>query len=126
MEIKVGDTIRVKDWGGIYSLNTPWWERQVGIKKEWMINYAYGDESKCDTEKTTDDTEYEVLYINDQKAVITGKEALHSPFKIMGKVYLIDMLNIELYHQPPVEMTIKEIKEKLGIKNLKIIIGDED
>lgn len=113
--IEVNDIVRVTDWGWQYSAYTSWFkEFKVELNLEWIIRYAYGDNAHYEGHRY-DDTKYKVLFVATRRnqALITGDIDC-------GKVYLIDIDGIELYDKPT-EMTISEVEEKLGIKNLKII-----
>lgn len=122
--IQVGDIVRVTDWGRQYSRFTDWFKEHTGqLKTEWLIKYAYGDETHYGGFKCNDITRYRVLYIDivDEVCLIT-RMADYSD-KAEFEVYLIGLNGVELYDKPT-EMTISEIEEKLGIRNLKIIKED--
>ena len=118
--IKVNDIVRVKDWGGQFSTNTSWFNEHSGeLNLDWIIRYAYNDETHYEKHKYDDDSKYKVLFVDTwrNKALITEDTYFGSNW---GSVYLIGIDSIELYDKLT-EMTISEIEEKLGIKNLKII-----
>lgn len=119
MEIKVGDIVRVTNWGKGYTTNTAWFHENLNeLETSWIIRYAYDDEYNYLHHKYDDPNRYAVLYIDEktERALITPKNIGSS-----SKVYLIGMDGLELYDQPPIEMTVAEIEKKLGIKNLKIV-----
>ena len=119
MEIKVGDIVRVTNWGKGYTTNTVWFYDNLNeLETSWIIRYAYDDEYNYLHHKLSDKSKYIILYIDEKskRALITCKDTGSSE-----KVYLIGMDGLELYDQPPIEMTVAEIEKKLGIKNLKII-----
>lgn len=129
MKIKVGDIVKVKNWGNSWNTDTSWFMEHQEIKPEWMINYKYDDWEKFDKYYNTnnnDEETYEVLYIDPE-----NKRALIRPYDedVKGFVgfhtptYLLGLKSIELYGEP-IEMTVSEIEEKLGIRNLKIIAED--
>lgn len=122
--IKVGDIVRVTDWGCQYSTNSLWFEtHKDDLETEWLINYAYGDETHYMGHQYSDINKYQVLYVDEceAKCLITQKGYL------VRDVYLIGLKGVELYDKPiEIEMTISEIEEKLGIKNLKIIKEDKE
>ena len=62
------------------------------------------------------DYKYKILFIDDDedKILITLADCEDQ------EVYLIRKHGLELYNKP-VEMTIAEIEEKLGIRNLKVV-----
>lgn len=122
--IKAGDIVRVTDWGRQYSTNTTWFVDNFNkLELDWVIHYAYDDNISFLERQFTDDAKYRVLYIDDveDKALITKKYAS----KCIGAVYLVNLECLELYDKET-EMTIKEIEEKLGIHNLKIVDKHEE
>lgn len=119
--IKVGDFIRVTNWGLSITTSRTWFEeRKNELDFMWVICYAYGDDTNFCRCRFTDEAKYIVLYIDSvyKRALIT------SCYSGNGKVYLIKLDGIELYDKPT-EMTISEIEEKLGVKNLRIIKEDK-
>lgn len=125
MKIKVGDVVRVKDWGRGYSTCASWFEDKLKnclILPEYAIHYAYGDSSNYIDHQYNDINKYRVLYVDDNgdgKALITRMSNCG-----MDKTHLIGINALELYDSEPIEMTISEIEEKLGIRNLKVIVRD--
>lgn len=118
MEFKVGDIVRVKDWGKNFGVDSKWFKRYYhSLNIDWLIRYAYDDSYNFYSRQKTDNTEYKILFIDitENKILITA----NTPFE-ENKVYLINANGLELYYDP-VEMTIAEIEDKLGIRNLKII-----
>ena len=123
--IKVGDIVRVTDWGRQYSRRTAWFKEHINqLETEWLINFAYGDQTHYMEHKCDDITKYKVLYID----IVAGL-CLITPFSwfngVIDDVYLIGLDAVELYDKP-IEMTISKIEETLGIKNLKIIKENEN
>ena len=123
--IKVGDIVRVTDWGDMFDTNTSWFETQYAkgkIPLNFVAQYAYGDDYNYRNYKYDDNTRYEFLYVSDEPRprVVICKERLKR-----SHIYLLDISGVELYDKP-VEMTISEIEKKLGIKNLKIIKESDD
>ena len=121
--IKVDDIVRVANWSGQYIVANSWFLRHKDeLNFEWVIRYAYGDDTNYLEHRCNDDSKYQVLFIDD-----FGNVALITDFYA---TYLIDMDCLELYYKPtecePTEMTISEIEEELGISNLKIIKEKED
>lgn len=118
--IETGNRVRVTDWGHGYPTCARWFKtHEHEIEFDWAIRYAYGSSGKFHKCRYADDTAYSVLFIKDGKALITAGEFNDDD------VYLIDVGALELYGQP-IEMTISEIEEKLGIQNLKIVNEKED
>ena len=114
-EIEVYDIVRVTDWGCSYSNHSGWFsDKYKDLDKDWVIRFAYGDNTNYKTCQYTDDTKYKVLYIADNKALIRDSNNWYS------KVYLVGLDGLELYNKET-EMTIEEIEEKLGVHNLRIV-----
>ena len=121
-DIKVGDIVRVTNWGQQYDSNESWLEThytQGKIPLIFVAQYAYGDNYNYRNHRYDDDTRYKVLYVSDEPK---SRVLIRDERPMCAKIYLLDIDGVELYDKP-VEMTISEIEEKLGIKNLKII-GD--
>ncbi len=119
--IKVGDFIRVTNWGLSIPMGSEWFEKRKNeLDFMWVIRYAYSDDTNFRRCCFVDEAKYIVLYIDSvyKRALIT------SCYSEGGKVYLITLGGIELYDKPT-EMTISEIEEKLGVKNLRIIKENE-
>jgi len=121
--IKAGDIVRVTDWGLSFPTWREWFEeRKNELDFMWVLRYAYDNSVNFRSCCFTDETRYIVLYIDSdcKRALITD-----DIYRNLGKVYLIGLDGIELYGKPT-EMTISEIEEKLGIKNLKIVEEKKD
>ena len=130
MKIKVGDIVRVKNWGNSWNTCTSWFlEHSKELKPEWMINYKYGDWEKFNKYygERDDDEKYEVLYVDSigEKVLIRSYDEdtieLEKEVGFLGSTYLLGLKAVELYDGEPVEMTVTEIEKRLGIRNLKII-----
>ena len=122
--IKVGDIVRVTDWGCQYSTNSLWFLTHMDdLETEWLINYTYDDTTHYTEHQYNDTNKYRVLYVDEHegKCLITQKSYSDRVYDI----YLIGLKGVELYDKPT-EMTISEIEEKLGIKNLKIVKENEN
>lgn len=123
--IKVGDIVRVSDWGRQFSSNSSWFKTHIDdLETEWLIKYAHGDSTHYTKHKYNDTNKYQVLYVDEyeKKCLITLN---HDCYNYVSNVYLIGLKGVELYDKPT-ELTISEIEEKLGIKNLKIIKEDKE
>ena len=119
-DIKVGDIVRVTNWGKQYYSNESWFETQYTqgkIPLNFVARYAYGDTSNYRNCRYDDDTRYEVLYVS---ARPKSRVLICDERPMCTNIYLLDIDGVELYDKP-VEMTISEIEEKLGITNLKIV-----
>lgn len=125
--IKVGDIVRVTDWGRQFSSNSLWFETHIDdLETEWLIKYAHGNSTHYTEHKYNDTNKYQVLYVDEceEKCLITQKNYYYD---YVSNVYLISLKGVELYDKPTeIEMTISEIEEKLGVKNLKIVKEDEE
>jgi hypothetical protein len=119
--IKVGDIVRVTDWGCQYSTNSLWFLTHMDdLETEWLINYTYDDTTHYTEHQYNDTNKYRVLYVDEHegKCLITQKGYSDRVYDI----YLIGLKGVELYDNPTeTEMTISEIEKRLGIKNLKIV-----
>ena len=119
--IKVGDIVRVTDWGCQYSTNSLWFEtHKDDLETEWLIKYAHGDSTHYKEHQYNDINKYQVLYVDERegKCLIAQKGYSDRVYDI----YLIGLKGVELYDNPTeTEMTISEIEKRLGIKNLKIV-----
>lgn len=121
-KIKVGDTVKVVDWGCEYSTNDAWfYEHKNELELEWLLKYSYGNDANFMEHRYDDDSSYQVLYVDEieEKCLITFK----SFFEDINEVYLIGFNGIKLNNKAT-KMTISEIEEKLGIRNLEIIEED--
>ena len=117
MEFRVGDIVRVTDWGELYTTNLDWFKRpSLALRTDWLIRYSYGNSTNYNKNRYDDKYRYKILFIDDDenKILITFADCQNQ------EVYLIHKDGLELYDKP-VEMTIEEIEEKLGIRNLKVI-----
>lgn len=103
MNFKVGDKVKVRDWGYSYSTNTYFFtERQndSDMKIEYMINYAYNNNKFLRYRKLNSDSEiYTVVYINKPRVLIQDSSEA---------IYLIEDDALELKNK---KMTLKEIEE---------------
>ena len=119
--LKVGDIVRVTDWGCQYSTNSVWFmAHKDDLKTEWLINNAYGDSTHYEGHQYSDTTKYRVLYVDeyDGKCLITRYYCSDRIYE----VYLIGLKGVELYDKPTeIKMTISEIEKRLGIENLSIV-----
>lgn len=87
---------------------------------EWVLAREYGhmSASSYDENLLCDDSEYDIMRVFDPKSIIR-----------LIPEYLANMSSTELLwerKEKPVEMTVAEIEEKLGIKNLHIVAEKED
>ena len=110
INLKPMDIVGVADWGRMYDTCIPWFKEHEGeIPVDWIIRYAYGDASNYEQRKCTDNNTYVVLYVNEDKALI-------SLYAANTKVYLIHVN--ALYHVR--KMTLEDIEKELGYK-IKLI-----
>lgn len=109
--IKVGDIVKVKDWGEGYSCAMDWFIRN-DIHSQLMIRYAYGDSRNYDMYNSDtgkkDPFEYEVLAVADDKALIAEPSNYSNTQAFLVRTEAL--INIkEIRH-----MTIEEIENELG------------
>lgn len=105
--IKPMDIVQVTDWGCMYDTCISWFkEHKNELKFDWVIRYAYGDAANYEQRRYTDENVYIVLYVNEDKALI-------SLYTANTKVYLINVN--ALYH---VRKTLKEVEKEFGYNKL--------
>lgn len=120
--MKVGDLVRVKNWGGSFSTNTPWFLDHVhDLDINYLIRYAYNDSTNFLKRKNNDDRIFEVLYVDDAlspNALITlATDSMNYNDDDYKKIFLIGCNDLELVNEPEIHsMTLKEIEKELGYK----------
>ena len=106
--IKAGDLVKVKNWGKGYTTYTGWFLNNFeNLKPEWIINFAYNDDSKYQDKCNTDSSIYKVLYVKDGKALICESNS----FNTVRETYLIGTEGLK---DVPKRMTKKQIEKELG------------
>ena len=109
--IKVGDLVKVKNWGHSFTTFTQWFiDHAQTLRLEWIIKYAYNNHDRFENHCKTDQTIYKVLYKDDRTLLICND--CECGFDL-GSVYLIDIGGVEKYIEPK-QMTQKEIEDILG------------
>lgn len=96
MEFNVGDIVEVKNWGKQYTNNTPWFEAQLAIDKNfllnWVVRFAYDNDNYDYYKNKKDDRKFKILHIGreDEYAI---KKALITPMNDSedSHTYLIGM-----------------------------------
>lgn len=106
-KFKVGDIVRVIDWGKQYSTCTPWFtEHASELELEWIINYCYGNFSKnsdhCPNER------FKVLFENKGRYLI-GEKFIN----MVGSTYLIGEDGLASVRK---RMTQDDIEMELGYR----------
>lgn len=120
--MKVGDLVRVTNWGGGYTTNSAWFLDHVhDLDVNYLIRYAYNDSTNFFKHKYDDNRVFEVLYVDDAlapNALITlATDSTSFDSDDYKKVFLIGCDNLELANEPEVHsMTLKEIEKELGYK----------
>lgn len=120
--MKIGDLVRVKNWGGGFTTNTPWFLDHVhDLDVNYLIRYAYNDSTNFLKRKNDDDRIFEVLYVDDAlapNALITlATGSMDYNDDDYKKIFLIGCNDLELANEPEVRpMTLKEIEKELGYK----------
>lgn len=118
--MKVGDLVRVKNWGSGFTTNSPWFLDHVhDLDVNYLIRYAYGDSTNFLERKNNDDRIFEVLYVDNALipiALITlATDSMSYNDDDFKKVFLIGCQGLELVNKPEKRaMTLKEIEEELG------------
>ena len=107
-EFKVGDIVRVTNWGDQYSTCTSWFLSHVSeLKFEWMINYRYGNLSRNDNHPA--DEEFKVLFVDSKD----GRCLIGRTNCFTHGVYLIGSRGLALARKA---MTQDDIEMALGYK----------
>lgn len=120
--MKVGDLVRVKNWGGEYTTNSAWFLDHVhDLDINYLIRYAYNDSTNYFKHKHDDDRVFEVLYVDDAQApnalITLATDSMSIDDEDCRKVFLIDCNGLELANKSEVHpMTLKEIEKELGYK----------
>lgn len=105
-KFRVGDTVQVKDWGEMYCRSIDFFELHGNeILPNYMVRYAYGDNRNYVECRNSDSSEYVVLYVYGNKAVISKSVAT-------GAVYVISTNGLTPTNV--VKMTVDEIEKQLG------------
>lgn len=111
-EFKVGDLVKVANWGAQYSSHRDWFLDHMnddGFKAEWAIRYAF-DNALYEIESLGDSAKqktYQVLYTDGYKYLISAAKTR----SVYQPVYLIQEDGLK---RPPRKMTLKEIEKELG------------
>ena len=108
-KFKVGDIVRVIDWGKQYSTCTPWFiEHASELELEWMINYCYGSFSKNSDHYSME--RFKVLFVDQDKGrCLIGEMRINC----VGNTYLIDKEGLALVRK---RMTQDDIEMELGYR----------
>lgn len=118
--MKVGDLVRVTNWGGGFTTNSAWFlDHAHDLDVNYLIRYAYNDSTNYFERKNNDDRIFEVLYVDNvlaPNALITlATDSMTYNDDDYKKVFLIDCKDLELVNKPEKRvMTLKEIEEELG------------
>lgn len=117
MKFKVGDRVRVINWGKMYDCDVSWFRRHEDmIDIELVARYAFNDSRKYTECQYTDDTIYTINYLTDTEALISESD--------YRKVYLIGLEGL-CFAYAPRRMTLSEIEDKLGYR-VEIISEDQN
>ena len=110
-EFKVGDIVRVTNWGGQYSTCTSWFIAHASeLKLEWMINYRYGNCSWDDNHSANE--QFKVLFVDSKDGRCLISRMLFN-CDIMHGVYLIGSDGLALARKA---MTQDDIEMELGYR----------
>ena len=100
MRIKGGDLVYIVDTGKLYTTNKSFFEGlRYYLPYEYAIRYAWNSTQKLDLS-----ADYTVLFIDDDKALIS-KDSDYAPIYLIG---------IEGIRKTIKQMTLKEIEKELG------------
>ncbi len=88
-DFKVGDIVKVKNWGGSYTTCNDWFTRhQDELPFEWVVRFAYGNEQFFKYyDADSDDNAYIILHLSEERALITRNSRWEQDVQ---PVYLID------------------------------------
>lgn len=108
-KFKVGDIVRVTNWGSQCSTATSWFTKHASeLELEWMINYRYGNYSWND--KHSADERFKVLFVDPN----VGRCLIGEMFiNTVGSVYLIGEDGLTFVRRA---MTQDDIEMVLGYK----------
>lgn len=110
-EFKVGDLVKVANWGAQYSTHRDWFLAHMsdaGFKAEWAIRYAFDNELfENESGEQAKQKTYQILYTDGYKYLISVAETR----SVYQPVYLIQEDGLK---RPPHKMTLKEIEKELG------------
>ena len=120
MKLRVGDEVRVKDWGKMLTTSSDLLVNDNTISRDLLARYAFGDNSHFAENRYNDNTKYEILRILGD-VVLIGKNV---PSYCINPVYLIYDYGLELAC-PPKKMTVSEIEGELGYR-VEIIAENEE
>lgn len=121
MKFKVGDKVKVENWGLSYTTYTSFFKNRQNdsnMKIEYMINYAYNNDKFFKYyELNSDPDTYTVVYVNDVNNFLSQVLIQDS----LGATYIIRADALEFKNK---KMTLKEIEEQLGY-SIELISEDE-
>ena len=108
-KFKVGDIVRVTNWGNQYSTCTPWFTKHASeLELEWMINYRYGNFSKNSDHHSAE--RFKVLFVDPKD----GRCLIGEMFiNMVGCTYLIHEEGLAHARK---RMTQDDIEMELGYK----------
>ena len=105
--MKAGDIVKVTNWGQAYSTNYHWFDKFKGeLEYRWMLCYAFNDHTNYDKfwssshkDRPKDEREYVVLFVGDNKALITERNRYDISKKaVSASVYLVGVDGLEIVY----------------------------
>lgn len=105
--MKAGDIVKVTNWGQAYSTNYQWFDKFKGeLEYRWMLCYAFNDQTNYDKfwssshkDRPKDKREYVVLFVGDNKALITDRPRYTiSKGSVTTSVYLVGVDGLEVVY----------------------------
>lgn len=105
--MKAGDIVKVTNWGQAYSTNYHWFDKFKGeLEYRWMLCYAFNDQTNYDKfwssshkDRPKDKKEYLVLFVGDNKALITERYRYNiSKSSVTAPVYLVGVDGLEIVY----------------------------
>lgn len=92
--IKVGDKVKVINWGMQKAHNLSWFKKHgsdPNFNFDWVVRYQYNNKNHVNMKDKRDILIYKVLYIADDLALITRSYSLDTIYNLDDSVFLIPL-----------------------------------